>query len=162
MSEESARNIAQKLCLGLAYIHMLNLAHMDIKPDNIMIDDNMNPIIIDFGLCGLHHHRNGTRDYWSPEQLVWESPDPGMNPLKFDTWQLGLVMYLCLGGSKGDIAFCDTHRERAFKGKQFCYHVSTLSVNGKPQDFVKKLLTVDHFKRPLVSEMLSHPWLQLD
>jgi len=65
---------------------MLNLAHMDIKPDNIMIDDNMNPIIIDFGLCGLHHHRNGTRDYQSPEQLVWESPDPGMNPLKFDTW----------------------------------------------------------------------------
>ena len=52
MSEETARNLAQKLCLGLTYIHMSSLAHMDIKPDNIMLDDDMNPIIIDFGLCG--------------------------------------------------------------------------------------------------------------
>ena len=71
-------------------------------------------------------------------------------------------MYLCLGGSKDDVAFDDNHRERAFKGKKFCYHVSNLPVNGKAQDFVKKLLTVNHFERPLVSQMLSHPWLELD
>lgn len=39
------------------------MAHMDIKPANIMIDENMDPIIIDFGLCGLHCPRNGTSEF---------------------------------------------------------------------------------------------------
>ena len=36
---------------------------MDIKPDNIMVGDNMDPVIIDFGLCGLHFPKNGTLEF---------------------------------------------------------------------------------------------------
>ena len=62
------------------------MAHMDIKPDNIMVDEEMNPIIIDFGLCGTVHPENGTPDYFAPEQLAWNEDHPERNPLKFDTW----------------------------------------------------------------------------
>ena len=63
------------------------MAHMDIKPANIMIDNNMDPIIIDFGLCGLHCPNNGTPEFFSPEQLAWKETDTKpLNPLKFDSW----------------------------------------------------------------------------
>ena len=63
------------------------MAHMDIKPENIMVDKNMDPIIIDFGLCGTSHPKNGTTAYHAPEQVVWKDKDPApFNPLKFDSW----------------------------------------------------------------------------
>ena len=62
------------------------MAHMDIKPENIMVDKNMDPIIIDFGLCGTSHPKNGTTAYHAPEQVVWKDKDPApFNPLKFDS-----------------------------------------------------------------------------
>ena len=78
---------------------------MDIKPDNIMVDEEMNPIIIDFGLCGTVHPENGTPDYFAPEQLAWNEDHPERNPLKFDTWQLGMVVFLCLGGKNDHVLF---------------------------------------------------------
>lgn len=63
------------------------MAHMDIKPDNIMVDKNEDPVIIDFGVCGTIHPRNGTPLFHSPEQLAWKDNDPvPFNPLKFDSW----------------------------------------------------------------------------
>ena len=60
---------------------------MDIKPGNIMIDENMDPVIIDFGLCGTSHPKNGTLEFHSPEQIAWKKTDPApFNTLKFDSW----------------------------------------------------------------------------
>ncbi|RME24534.1 MAG: serine/threonine protein kinase, partial [Candidatus Zixiibacteriota bacterium] len=43
--------IAEKIASGLAAAHKLNIVHRDIKPDNILIDENKEPKILDFGLA---------------------------------------------------------------------------------------------------------------
>lgn len=87
---------------------------MDIKPENIMVDKNMDPIIIDFGLCGTSHPKNGTTAFHAPEQVVWKDQDPApFNPLKFDSWQLGMVIYLCLGGDGKGPLFEDEFKVKA-------------------------------------------------
>ena len=52
MKEDWAREIAKDLCEGLSFMHSCHIAHREIKPNNIMIDSNGRPKLIDFGLSG--------------------------------------------------------------------------------------------------------------
>jgi len=66
--EDDVRKLAYGLCQGLAYFHSLKLSHRDIKPGNIMVDKNGNPVIIDFGAAGSTNIKDGTPKYYAPEQ----------------------------------------------------------------------------------------------
>ena len=52
VNEDWAREIAKDLCEGLSFMHSCSIAHRDIKPHNIMIDNKGRAKIIDFGLSG--------------------------------------------------------------------------------------------------------------
>ena len=39
---------------GVEYIHKLNLVHRDLKPENLLLDENMNIKIVDFGLSNIY------------------------------------------------------------------------------------------------------------
>jgi serine/threonine protein kinase len=56
------------MCEGLEYMHNHGYAHRDIKPGNIMISDEGDPVIIDLGLVNAENLGAGTRSYMSPEQ----------------------------------------------------------------------------------------------
>ena len=60
MLENDVRKLAYELCQGLACFHSLKIAHRDIKPGNIMVDENGHPVIIDFGLAGSTHLKDGS------------------------------------------------------------------------------------------------------
>jgi serine/threonine protein kinase len=47
---ETCYKIIKGICVGLQYLHENNIIHMDLKPANILLDDNMSPKISDFGL----------------------------------------------------------------------------------------------------------------
>ena len=91
--------ILKKITEGIVYLHNRDLIHGDIKPENIMIDKYLNPIIIDLGLT---KHKNlisnekknrlsGTITYLPPEVLISQKYTQ-----KMDIWSLGIIMYILM------------------------------------------------------------------
>jgi len=83
-----------KICEGLKAAHEQEVVHRDIKPQNIMIDHNFNPKILDFGIArkmthGQRHKAiSGSPKYMSPEQIQNHSTDR-----RTDIYALGVIMF---------------------------------------------------------------------
>jgi len=97
----TAISIAKQICEGLEEAHNLGNVHRDLKPSNIMIDDNGNARIMDFGIARSVKGKDltgsgvmiGTPEYMSPEQI--ESKDVDQ---RSDIYSLGIIMYEMLTG----------------------------------------------------------------
>jgi serine/threonine protein kinase/tetratricopeptide (TPR) repeat protein len=94
--------IACQISEGLAEAHRLGIVHRDLKPQNIMIDEDGQAKIMDFGLARLLKPdesrdiggRSGTPAYVSPEQVKGLPPDA-----RSDLYSLGVLMYEMLTGT---------------------------------------------------------------
>jgi serine/threonine protein kinase len=88
--------LAIKLSSALAAAHDHNILHRDIKPGNILVDEQGEPYLADFGLARLIGDRGltqhgvfvGTPHYCSPEQVALEELDE-----RSDIYALGLVIF---------------------------------------------------------------------
>ncbi len=102
--------IVIQICEGLAEAHHLGIVHRDLKPQNIIINEEGNASILDFGIArslkdsGLTQTGSimGTPHYMSPEQIEDGSVDQ-----RSDIYSLGIILYEMLTGDlpfKGDTA----------------------------------------------------------
>jgi serine/threonine-protein kinase len=98
---ETAR-IIEKVASALAYAHKKGVIHRDLKPDNILFDNDNEPFISDFGIAKLFSGGTGsltgkeyvgTPAYMSPEQAQGEKMDG-----RSDVYSLGAVVYQMLTG----------------------------------------------------------------
>ncbi|XP_066337864.1 cysteine-rich receptor-like protein kinase 14 isoform X1 [Miscanthus floridulus] len=91
-------------CEGLKYIHEeleQSIYHLDLKPDNILLDKDMEPKIADFGLSKIFGDELkrttrsplGIPDYQPPEYI-----DKGEISKKFDIFSLGVIMIMIVSG----------------------------------------------------------------
>lgn len=98
ISTAEATQMVEQLCKGLSSIHKAGLIHRDIKPGNIVVDQNGRPTLVDFGLAlevadDSGAPGSGTANYMSPEQASGQPLDE-----RTDIFGLGAVMYELLGG----------------------------------------------------------------
>ncbi len=94
---QRARIVAE-VCGALAGAHALGLQHRDLKPSNIMLDAQLEPRLLDFGLSGRdpsRGHLRGTLPYLAPEQL---DPDRPIDA-RADIYALGVILYELLCGA---------------------------------------------------------------
>lgn len=97
----------RKVCLAVADAHAAGVIHRDLKPRNILIDDNGQPHILDFGICSvsgvdwtswadgtitLPGDIIGTLKYMSPEQAWGGGIADNVNHAT-DLWALGIMLY---------------------------------------------------------------------
>jgi serine/threonine protein kinase len=100
---ERASCIAARICEALDYIHTHGVTHRDMKPENIMIDEDDRIKLIDFGIAGNEGSRRltfaklsnvmGTPDYISPEQVKGKRGDG-----RSDIYAVGVMLYEMVTG----------------------------------------------------------------
>ena len=88
-------NIFYKIIDAIDFMHSLGLIHCDIKPENILLDEKLNPKIIDFGTLTVRNsfREKGTLEYQSPEMCLGEIYD-----YRTDLWSLGILLYIMYYG----------------------------------------------------------------
>jgi serine/threonine protein kinase len=101
-SIDRALSITIKICAGVGYAHRAGLVHADVKPQNVLVTENDNVKVTDFGIAQAltatkPRERQrvvwGSPHYFSPEQAQGEAPTPAS-----DVYAIGIVMFEMLTG----------------------------------------------------------------
>lgn len=158
-----------QLSCAIYYLHFLNIAHRDIKCENILITRNYNVKLADFGFARYVADANGKNilsttycgslAYASPEILRGRSYFPKCS----DIWSLGIVLYIMLNKC---MPFHDANVKALYKqqiGKKWKFRSKVepvLSTTAK--NLVTNLLEPDFRKRIEVSELIKNSWFTED
>ncbi|KAL5550653.1 hypothetical protein UlMin_000829 [Ulmus minor] len=103
LKEDAARKYFQQLISAVDYCHSRGIYHRDLKPENLLLDENGNLKVSDFGLSalaesrrqdGLLHTTCGTPAYVAPEVINRK----GYDGIKADIWSCGVIFYVLLAG----------------------------------------------------------------
>ncbi|MBK9925588.1 MAG: serine/threonine protein kinase [Anaerolineales bacterium] len=102
-SPEDTARIVERLASALSYAHRKGVIHRDLKPDNILFNEDAYPFISDFGIAKISESQTnltgsgiiGTPAYMSPEQATGDALDH-----RSDVYGLGVIVYQMLTGQQ--------------------------------------------------------------
>ncbi|TYH55635.1 hypothetical protein ES332_D09G248200v1 [Gossypium tomentosum] len=161
-SEDLSRRYFQQLISAVRFCHSRGVFHRDLKPENLLLDENWNLKITDFGLSavtdqirpdGLLHTLCGTPAYVAPEILAKK----GYDGAKVDVWSCGIVLYVLHAGY---LPFNDPNLmvmyRRIYKG-EFRFPKWT---SPDLRRFLIRLLDTNPETRITVDEIITDPWFK--
>uniref|UniRef100_A0A8D0A709 Death-associated protein kinase 1 n=1 Tax=Sander lucioperca TaxID=283035 RepID=A0A8D0A709_SANLU len=166
LSEEEATQFLKQILDGVCYLHAKQIAHFDLKPENIMLLNRSVPHprikLIDFGLAHKIDFGNdfknifGTPEFVAPEVVNYEPLG-----LEADMWSVGVITYILLSGASPFLG--DNKQETLANVSAVDYtfdeeFFSNTSVLAK--DFIARLLVKDPKKRMTIQDSLQHPWIK--
>ncbi|MFO1078783.1 MAG: serine/threonine-protein kinase [Planctomycetota bacterium] len=104
MTATRAVKLVRQICSAMVYAHQKGVVHRDLKPANVLVDENDDAFVCDFGLARdlgdgcdatLSGQLVGTPAYMSPEQALGDKARVGEAS---DVYALGAILYECLAG----------------------------------------------------------------
>ena len=155
-AEPLAGRYIEQLASALAYCHKRHVIHRDIKPENLLLDQEGDLKIADFG-WSVHAPSSrrstlcGTLDYLTPEMVNGEQHGAAI-----DNWALGIISYEFLVGHPPfeTESHAATYRAIASVEYEFPAHVSKGA-----REFIAALLIKDPTKRMALDDVATHPWI---
>ena len=161
LNELESLKYFQQLINTLFYLHSQNIAHRDIKIDNMLLDKDKDLKLVDFGLStkytddSLLDQPCGTVVYAAPEVLEGKE----YHGMLADVWSSGIVLYGMLAGflpfsDKSD----EVNKKQVIKGEINIPDFFPDLV----KDLLKHMLDVDPMTRYTLQEIKEHPWFNLN
>ena len=158
LEESEVRRIFKQILKGIEYSHSKNITHRDIKLENILLDEQNNVKIIDFGFATCFSHEKkvklfcGTPSYMAPEivnRIEYSGPPA-------DVWALGVLLYVLLCGTypfKGQVD------KELYKKIQYGQFTVPSSISQGARSLISRILRLNPDKRPSVTEILKDAWI---
>ncbi|GAB4851014.1 CBL-interacting serine/threonine-protein kinase 7 [Ancistrocladus abbreviatus] len=170
--EPCARRYFQHLVSALHYCHQNGVAHRDMKPQNILLDQEGNIKISDFGLSAVvdHQLRNGRLLQTACGTPAFAAPEVvsrlGYDGAKADAWSCGVILFFMLTGSLpfNDSNLITMYRKMHRRDFQFPNWVSRqakaliyqlLDPNPKTRLSIEKIMSSSWFKSSQCSRSMS-------
>lgn len=161
--ENTARKYFHQLIDAVHYCHHRGVYHRDLKPENLLLGENGELKITDFGFSamkdyGAHllHTNCGSPHYCAPE--VWSGTQDGYDGRKNDAWSCGIILYVMLTGKQPFYGEDEELLLEMVKDGTVEYP-DTLSPGSK--DLISKLLERNPKKRYSLSKVKRHPWFAI-
>ena len=158
LNEKLARTYFCELISVLEYLHtQLNIAHRDLKAENILLDRNYNIRLIDFGLSNCFTPESpllttacGSPAYASPEMVKGEQYTTNS-----DIWSAGILLYAMCAG---ELPFEDENIHRLLQKIAFTEPKYPVYFTSPLIDLLEKLLKKDPKDRITLTKIKEHPW----
>uniref|UniRef100_A0A3B3HED4 Death-associated protein kinase 1 n=1 Tax=Oryzias latipes TaxID=8090 RepID=A0A3B3HED4_ORYLA len=166
LSEEEATQFLKQILDGVLYLHSKQIAHFDLKPENIMLLNRSAPHprikIIDFGLAHKIDFGNdfknifGTPEFVAPEVVNYEPLG-----LEADMWSVGVITYILLSGASPFLGDNKQETLGNVSAVDFTFDEEFFSsTSALAKDFISRLLVKDPKKRMTIQDSLQHPWIK--
>jgi 5'-AMP-activated protein kinase catalytic alpha subunit len=162
LTEDEARPIFLKILTGVYGLHRINVLHRDLKLDNILLHENLEPLICDFGVSRvmrkdeLINEQCGTPAYIAPEIIV----EKGYSGLKADIWSMGVLLFAMVTGKMPFKGANIDNLHEAIMNKTFTYP-SDSQLSKELKDLIDRMLTISPEERISSEEMFSMSWFGL-
>ncbi|KAF9011448.1 kinase-like domain-containing protein [Cyathus striatus] len=150
MPEPRARRFFQQIISGIEHSHRYKIVHRDLKPENVLLDDDLNVKIADFGL---------SNEISDGDFLTTSCGSPNYAAPEVIRGGVGVILYVMLCGR---LPFEDDDVQMLFtKISQGSFHIpSYLSPDAK--SLIQGMLTVDPMKRITIPDITQHPFFTTD
>lgn len=177
--EQVARFLFTQLSSAVHFMHSQEYVHLDIKLDNILLDEYFNLKLADLGiaLCARNTskhiaHKRGTTKYMAPE-VERASMEAPFNVFNADIYSMGICLHLMLLGmypedtcqdekSTGEGTDKEMTSDEPTKDTPKAYACTTVNENYLSEEcrnLLYRMIHPDPQKRPTIFEIFEHPWM---
>uniref|UniRef100_A0A4W5MZ15 non-specific serine/threonine protein kinase n=1 Tax=Hucho hucho TaxID=62062 RepID=A0A4W5MZ15_9TELE len=162
LKEDWIAYISREILRGLAHLHAHHVIHRDIKGQNVLLTENAEVKLVDFGVSAQLDRTVGRRNtfigtpYWmAPEVIACDENPEATYDYRSDLWSTGIT---AIEMAEGAPPLCDMHPMRALfliprnppprlKSKKFC-------------SFIEGSLVKNYNQRPPTEQLLKHPFIR--
>ncbi|XP_036409864.1 TRAF2 and NCK interacting kinase a isoform X1 [Megalops cyprinoides] len=166
LKEEWTAYICREILRGLTHLHHHKVIHRDIKGQNVLLTENAEVKLVDFGVSAQLDRTVGRRNtfigtpYWmAPEVIACDENPDATYDFKSDLWSLGIT---AIEMAEGAPPLCDMHPMRALFliPRNPAPRLKSKKWSKKFQSFIESCLVKNHGQRPSTEQLLKHPFIR--
>ncbi|XP_069753689.1 TRAF2 and NCK-interacting protein kinase-like isoform X3 [Narcine bancroftii] len=166
LKEEWIAYICREILRGLTHLHQHKVIHRDIKGQNVLLTENAEVKLVDFGVSAQLDRTVGRRNtfigtpYWmAPEVIACDENPDATYDFKSDLWSLGIT---AMEMAEGAPPLCDMHPMRALFliPRNPPPRLKSKKWSKKFVSFIEGCLVKNHSQRPATDQLLKHPFIR--
>lgn len=167
--EDTARQVFAQVAEGLEYLHSLNIAHRDVKPENIMMFSDGRAVLADYSAAiwlptesDIIEDTEGTPAFYSPEECTG---DP-FRAKPSDVWALGVSLYIMIFGHlpffeiTDGYFLCQLFRIAQQIQNEPLTFDPEITISDDLRDLFEKILDKNPETRLTAEQVMEHPWVK--
>uniref|UniRef100_UPI00398E851F mitogen-activated protein kinase kinase kinase kinase 4 n=1 Tax=Pristiophorus japonicus TaxID=55135 RepID=UPI00398E851F len=166
LKEDWIAYICREILRGLSHLHVHHVIHRDIKGQNVLLTENAEVKLVDFGVSAQLDRTVGRRNtfigtpYWmAPEVIACDENPDATYDYRSDLWSLGIT---AIEMAEGAPPLCDMHPMRALFliPRNPPPRLKSKKWSKKFFSFIESCLVKNYMQRPATEHLLKHPFIR--